>query len=257
MTTRPEVAFRERGTGETVLFLHGLGMTATGWNRQLAALSDRFRCIAWDMPGYGDSPLPPEGVTFPLLADAVAGLLDAVGVEEAHLVGLSLGGQVALHAALAHPGRVRSLALLDTSAAFGLDGTDPVAWMRLRLDPLDRGVTPAAMAEPVLRSIMAPDVTPAVVAEAAASMARISAAGLRASVVNLPTHDVRDRLGEIACPTLVVVGELDTETPPAYAAMLARGIAGARLEVVPGVGHIVNLEAPAAVNRLLRHHLVP
>jgi pimeloyl-ACP methyl ester carboxylesterase len=255
MTTRAEIAWIDRGAGEPVVFLHGLGMTATGWEPQLAALSDAFRCIAWDMPGYGDSPLPAGGLTFAVVADAVAALLDAAGVDAAHLVGLSLGGQIALHAALAHPRRVRSLALLDTSPAFGLDGTDPDEWMALRLDPLDRGVTPAEMAEPVLRSIMAPDVATAVVAAAVASMRRIDAEGLHATVRMLPSHDVRDRLGEIACPTLVVVGELDRETPPVYAEALAAAIAGARLAVIPAVGHITSMEAPAAVNRLLRDHL--
>jgi 3-oxoadipate enol-lactonase len=249
------VAWREAGAGPTVVFLHGLGMTRTGFDPQLAALADRFRCVAWDMPGYGASPLPDSPLSFGALAAAVDGLLDTLEVADAHLVGLSLGGMVALHATLEHPRRVRSLALLDTSPAFGLDGTQPDAWRRARLAPLDEGVTPAAMAEPVLRSIMAPGVADDVVAGGAASMGRISPDGLRAAVECLPTHDVRARLGEIHVPTLVIVGELDEETPPAYAQALADGIAGAELSVVPGAGHISNLEAPAAVNALLGSHL--
>ncbi len=249
------VAWREAGAGPTVLFLHGLGMTRTGFDPQLAALADRFRCVAWDMPGYGASPPPDGPLTFPALAAAVDGLLATLGVADAHLVGLSLGGMVALHTALEHPRRVRSLALLDSSPAFGLDGTQPDAWRRARLAPLDEGATPATMAEPVLRSIMAPGTADDVVAAAAASMARIPAAGLRAAVECLPSHDVRARLGEIRVPTLVAVGERDEETPPSYARALADGIPGAELVIVPGAGHIANLEAPAAVNALLRSHL--
>ncbi len=207
------------------------------------------------MPGYGASPMPPDGLSFPALADAVAGLVDALGEHDAHLAGLSMGGQIALHTALRHPARVRSLALLDSSPAFGLDGTDPEAWKRLRLDALDAGQTPASMAEPVLRSIMAPDVDAAAVAEVAASMARISPDGLRAAVEFLPTHDVRNRLGEIDTPTLVVVGEHDEETPLSYAEALANGIRGAVLRIAPGAGHIANIEAPEAVNAALRAHL--
>ncbi len=249
------VAWREAGAGPLVLFLHGLGTTRTGFDPQLAALAARYRCVAWDMPGYGASPALAGGLSFPKLADAVAGLIAALGERQAHVAGLSMGGQIALHTALRHPGCVRSLALLDTSPAFGLDGTDPEAWKRLRLDALDAGETPAGMAEPVLRSIMAPGVAPAALAEAAASMARISAAGLRAAVEFLPTHDVRARLGEIAVPTLVLVGEHDEETPFSYAEALAAGIADARLQIIPGAGHISNLEVPEAVNIALREHL--
>ena len=249
------VAWREAGEGTAVLFLHGLGMSRTGFDPQLTELSDRRRCIAWDMPGYGASPLPAGGLTFPLLADAVAALLDRLGLSSAHLVGLSMGGQIALHAALAHPARVRSLALLDTSPAFGLDGTDPEEWKRLRLEPLEQGAEPAAFAEQVLRGVMGPRVTDAQVAEAVATMSRITAPALAAAVRNLVTHDVRARLGEIEAPTLVLCGELDEETPLAYSEALRDGIAGAELAIVPGVGHVSNLEAPETVNALLTSFL--
>ena len=249
------VAWREAGEGTAVLFLHGLGMSRTGFDPQLTELSDRRRCIAWDMPGYGASPLPAGGLTFPLLADAVAALLDRLGLSSAHLVGLSMGGQIALHAALAHPARVRSLALLDTSPAFGLDGTDPEEWKRVRLEPLEQGAEPAAFAEQVLRGVMGPRVTDAQVAEAVATMSRITAPALAAAVRNLVTHDVRARLGEIEAPTLVLCGELDEETPLAYSEALREGIADAELAIVPGVGHVSNLEAPETVNALLTSFL--
>jgi 3-oxoadipate enol-lactonase len=249
------VAWREAGAGPLVLFLGGIGMTRTGFDPQLARLGARYRCVAWDMPGYGASPAPAEPLTFPLLADAAAALIETLGEDKAHLAGLSMGGQVALHTALRHPARVRSLALLDSSPAFGLDGTDPEAWKRLRLDALDAGQTPADMAEPVLRSVMSPDADERAVAAAVASMSRIPAAGLRAAVECLPSHDVRAQLGEIAVPTLVLVGERDGETPLSYAEALAAGIAGARLQIIPAAGHISNLEAPEAVNIALGEHL--
>jgi 3-oxoadipate enol-lactonase len=249
------VAWREAGSGPLVLFLGGLGMTRTGFDPQLAALGSRYRCVAWDMPGFGASPLPPGGLSFPALADAAAALIDTLGEHSAHVAGLSMGGQIALHLALGHPQRVRSLALLDSSPAFGLDGTDPEQWKRLRLDALDAGETPASMADAVLRSIMAPAADEDAVAMAVGSMSRISSAGLRAAVECLPSHDVRSRLGEIAVPTLVLVGERDEETPLSYAEALAIGIAGARLQIVPLAGHIANLEAPEAVNIALSEHL--
>ena len=129
------------------------------------------------MPGYGASPLPAGGLSFALLADAAARLVETLGETRAHVVGLSMGGQIALHTTLRHPERVRSLALLDSSPAFGLDGTDPEEWKRPAPRPLDAGETPASIAEPVHRSLMAPDVDEAAVAAAVASMSRISPTG--------------------------------------------------------------------------------
>lgn len=248
------VAWREIGAGSPVLLLHGIGMTRTGWDSVAATLADRHRCIAWDMPGYGASPPSAEPLTLRTAAAAAAGLVEAID-GPVHVVGLSMGGMVALELALLRPDLVRSLGLLDTSPAFGLDGTDPDAWRAARLAPLDTGARVEEFAEPVLRGVMAPDADPAAVAAAVASMCRVSIAGLRAAVSALPDHDVRDRLAAITAPTLVVVGELDEETPPSYAEALAAGIPGARLEVISGAGHLTPFEAPVEVARLIGDHL--
>jgi len=249
------IAWREAGDGpETVVFLHGLALTRTSWDRQLVSLADRFRCVAWDLPGYGaSSPLP--DLTFETIADAVADLIDMLGVERVHLVGLSFGGMHALRTALQHPDRVGRLVLLGSSPAFGVDGTDPDVWRRLRLDPLDRGITPAEMAPDVLTAVGGPGLVGETLDQLIASMARIPAAGLRAAIDCLPSHDVRDRLGEITAPTLVAVGELDKETPVAYSQLLSAGIPDARLEILSGLGHLTPAEAPDLVTELIRSHL--
>jgi 3-oxoadipate enol-lactonase len=243
-------AHRECGDGPPVLFLHGLGGTRYAWEPQLEDLSASHRCIAWDLPGYGDS-APVRPLTFPVIVDAVVRLLDGLGIDRVDVVGLSFGGQQALHLALTHPERVGRLVLADTSARFGADGTDPAAWMRLRLDPLDAGVTPAEMAPMVIDSITAPGFAGRERDRTIAAFARIPADGLRAAVECLPSHDVTARLGEIVAPTMVIVGELDDETPLAYAETLATSIPGATLAVVPGVGHLTPAEAPAEFNRLV------
>jgi pimeloyl-ACP methyl ester carboxylesterase len=245
------VAWREAGAGDAILFLHGVGGSRTAWEPQLRDLSDRYRCVAWDMPGYGAS-APAGELTFPGLADAAAHLLDAIGEPAAHVAGLSMGGMVAQHLALGHPARVRSLTLIDSSPAFGLDGTSrPEEWIALRLAPLDGGETPASLAPGLMRSVAAPGASDAALTEAAAAMARISPAGFAAGVRCLTTHDLRHRLHAIAAPTLVVCGEHDAETPPAYSRFLADAIGGARLALVPGAGHLSNLERPDVVNALL------
>ena len=248
------IAYCSAGTGQPVLFLHGLGGSATAWEPQLEDLSDTFRCIAWDLPGYGDSdPIVP--LTFPLIADAAVRLLDELGIERSDVVGLSFGGQQALHLALAHPDRVSRLVLADTSARFGADGTDVEEWKRLRLDPLDAGMTPAEMAPTVVDAITAPGFAGRERERTIAAFSRIPADGLRAAVECLPTHDVTARLVEIAAPTLVIAGELDDETPVAYAEALAEGLPDAELRVIDGVGHLTPAEAPDEFDTLVREFL--
>jgi len=252
------IAWRQAGPadGQHVALLHGLGGSRTAWRPQLEALAAAgYRAAAWDMPGYGASK-PIEPLTFEVLADAVGRWLDALGAASAHLVGLSLGGMIAQHVALRMPDRVRSLTLLDSSPAFGFDGaTSAAEWLEQRLRPLAAGETPATIAPAVLRPIMADAAGSNVLDEAIASMARIPSNGLAAAVRCLVTHDLRGRLHEIATPTLVIVGEHDHETPLSYSAYLAGEIAEARLAVVPGAGHIANLEQPDEVNRLLLEFL--
>jgi pimeloyl-ACP methyl ester carboxylesterase len=240
------IAWREAGPpgGPLVVLLHGLGGSRISWEPQLAALAAAgFRALAWDQPGYGASD-PPPAWNFGVLTTAAARWIERVD-ERAHVVGLSFGGMVAQHLALAHPVLVKSLVLADTSPAFGLDGeTTPEDWTEARLAPLRAGETPATIAEGVLRSIMAPDAHG--LEEATAAMSRISPLALEDAVRCLTTHDVRDRLHEIDVPTLVVVGEHDRETPPSYSEHLAASIPGARLVVVPGAGHLTPTERPDA-----------
>lgn len=251
---RHPIAWRETGAGPPLVFLHGLGGTRTAWDPQLREFADRFRCIAWDMPGYGAS-APLATLTFPGIADSLAGLLDTLEVESAHLVGLSFGGMHALHTAIRHPGRVRSLVLADTSPAFGLDGTPAQDWQAARLAPLEEGLAPADFAGRSLDAICAQALEPALRRRLVESFGRISPAGFRAAVECLPTHDVRGELGAIAAPALVIVGAEDRETPVTYAEALSAGLPDATLEVLEGVGHLSPSEAPARFNRLVAEFL--
>lgn len=249
------IAWRESGAGDAVVFLHGLGGSRTAWDVQLQDLSSAYRCVAWDAPGYGASPPLPGSWTFPRLVEAVVGLLDALDEPTAHLVGLSLGGMIAQHVAVAFPGRVRSLTLISSSPAFGLDGeTTPEEWRRARLGPLDDGLEPAAFAERVIAAIAGPEIEPGAFAEQCAAMARIPGAALRQAIDCLVTHDVRAMLPSVTAPTLVLVGALDEETPPSYARTIAELVPGARLVVVPEAGHLLPAEAPSSVNAHLRAH---
>jgi pimeloyl-ACP methyl ester carboxylesterase len=247
-------AWRELGDGPPLVFLHGLGGTRSSWGPQLAGLSDRWRCIAWDMPGYGDS-APADPLTYEAISDRLVALLDDLDIESADVVGLSFGGMQALHAALRHPGRLARLVLADTSAAFGMDGTRPEKWQAIRLAPIDAGQTPGSIAASVLDRIAARPLAPGIRRDLIDAFARIPAAGFRAAVGCLPGSDVRSQLHLISQPALVIVGELDRETPVAYSQALAGGLPDARLVVLDGVGHLTPSEDPASFNRHVRAFL--
>lgn len=246
----PRLAWREAGDGPPLVLLHGLGGSRLSWEPQLAGLSDRHRVVAWDLPGYGASRPLADTVTFTTLADAVVDLLDTLDVESAHLGGISFGGMIAQYVAARYPSRVRTLALLATSPAFGLDGTKPDEWRAARLAPLDAGRQPADFADDVLSAIAGPHISAAAMAGQRAAMARISATALRDSIECLVTHDSRALLPAITAATVCMVGDLDTETPVAYGFALADLIPNATLAVIPMAGHLLNVEAPEAVNQL-------
>jgi 3-oxoadipate enol-lactonase len=284
------IAYRVVGDPDSslVLFLHGLGGGRTAWDPQLRAVGERRRALAWDMPGYGASAPVGGQLDFEAITDALAGLLDHLGVDAAHLVGLSFGGMHAQHMALVYPDRVASLTLVDTSPAFGLDGTTRNEWLASRLDSFDTDTDTAAFAteadggagdaatadvdgaagerapavrsladigEHVVRAIAAPGFAGPGFDESVDAFGRISVDAFRSACHCLVEHDLRGRLGAIVVPTLVVVGELDTETPPSYAAAIAAEIPGARLVEVPDAGHLLPAEAPDVFNRLLLEFL--
>ena len=247
-------AWRESGTGPVLVLLHGLGGSRLSWEPQLAGLA-RHRVVAWDMPGYGSSAALDGAVTFTTLADAVIDFLDTIGVDAVHLAGISFGGMIAQYVAARYPSRLLSLGLLSTSPAFGLDGTKPDEWRSARLAPLDAGREPIDFADDVLGVIAGPHISPQALAGQRAAMARVPGAALRTSIDCLVTHDSRALLPSITAPTLCMVGELDHETPVAYAFALADLIPHAGLLVIPRAGHLLNVEAPEAVNQSLEEQM--
>lgn len=235
------------------LLLHGLGGSRIGWEPQLAALSTTHRVIAWEAPGYGGS-APVTACTFDAYVDAVGALMDEVSPDKPiDLVGMSFGGMIAQYATALAPERIRSLTLLCTSPKFGLDGTDPDEWRAARLAGLEQMGSPAAAAPLILPSLVGPNGAH-VLPEAIAAMGRVPLAGLLDSLSTIASHDSRALLPAIVTPTLVLVGELDDETPVSYGQAIVDLLPNGRLEVIPGVGHLLNLEAEDAVNTAIARH---
>ncbi|WP_329238618.1 3-oxoadipate enol-lactonase [Actinoallomurus sp. NBC_01490] len=222
-----------------------LGTTMDLWEPQLAALTEAWRVLRYDLPGHGGS-----GVIHGTIGDfaaAVAGLLDALGLEKVAYGGVSLGGAIGTTLGVEHPERITSLVLCCTSARFG----DPAAWH-------DRAAkVRAGGLEPLADTFLGRWFTPAYAGTAAARamLAHVDAEGYAACCEALAAFDARDRLGEVSAPTLVVAGAEDVATPLSHAEALATGIPGARLVVVPGAAHLANLERPEPVTHAMLRHL--
>lgn len=241
---------RQQGHGPVALFVHGFPFDSTMWTDQLAALAELRRCMAVDLRGFGrSSPITGSPLTMDRHAADLAGVLDLVSVEQADIIGLSMGGYVALAFAALYPDRMRSLALIDTRAEAdteeGKNGRDATA--------------ARVVAEG--RSGLAADMQQALLGPNASLQAR---ARLRTMIEGCPYETIvaalagmRDRpdrveeLASIDVPTAVLVGEHDTVTPPDSAAAMAGAIRNATLTTVPDAGHLSPIEQPAAVNTAL------
>lgn len=234
-----------------VICLHGIGGDTTSFQPQLDGLSGAGRVIAWNMPGYGGSDALHQ-LTFPALAAALVGFMDALGVSRAHLCGQSIGGMVALETALLHPERVTSLALIGTTPAFGgRDDSFKEQFIAARLGQLDAGKTLPELAESFVHEIVGPEASAEVIAMAKASMAAVPEATYRDVIRCLTTFNRRDDIAALALPVCVIAGEHDRNAPPKTMARMAESIPGAEYHEIKGAGHLINLEAGAQTNAIL------
>ena len=239
----------------TLLFLHGLGGDHTNWLPQIADFAADYRCIAWTLPGYGISPAM-DALTWPNLSDAVVRVLDDVGVNRATVVGLSMGGYIAQQFAADHDDRVDRLVLAATSSQFGRGSTSfAEKFLAARLKPLDDGLTPRDLAPKVVRGLLSDDAPKQAYVNAVASMSRISTDAYRETLRCLVTWNFTQYLEEITAPTLCLAGANDSTAPVAALKALADGLPDARLKVIDGCNHLMNLDRPDEFNRLVRQFL--
>jgi len=239
----------------SLLMLHGIGGSADCFQPQMHAFSDDYHVLAWNMPGYGNS-TPLQPLTFETLSESVAQLLADAGISRVHLLGHSLGGMVAQQFIADYPGKVASLTLVATSAAFGgRDGEFQKRFISERLGPLDRGLNMKQLAPSIIDSLIGVDPDPETLAIARRSMANVPDASYRANMELMVTFDLRKELGNIRVPTLVIAGEKDANAPPPVMEKMASFIPNVQFHCVKGAGHLINLEQPSAFNAILRNFL--
>jgi len=251
------------GAGPPLILLHGFTGSAESWSPLRPSLGARVTTLAVDLPGHGASSAPADPARYALarVADDLARLLDALGVDRAAVLGYSMGGRTALHFALAHPDRVAALVL--ESASPGIASDDERA---------ERARSDAALADDIERdgveafvmrwewlalwasqAALSPEVRARLRAERLANSARGLANSLRGAGAGADPP-VLDRLKQLDVPTLLVAGALDAKYVALARAMDA-ALPGASLEIVPDAGHAVHLERPAELVRVVLRFL--
>ncbi len=251
-TPSPMLHARDEGSGPVLLLLHGLGGDHTVWNAQVRDLATTFRVIAPDLLGHGRSPAPSRGaLTFDALEDQLRSLLAEKQVTAAHLTGLSAGGLLALRFALDEPGRVRSLVLLGSAA--NVDNHTRAVGERwaetLRDEGYDEYTKRLAM------DLFDPDwleqhleLAQRVLDAPRDRDGRWTAEWAR----EIANFDVRQRLGRLAVPTLILHGLEDRVVDPSHARYLRQAIRGSEVRLFPATGHLLPIERPEETASAIR-----
>jgi pimeloyl-ACP methyl ester carboxylesterase len=245
-----QVHFEEAGSGDAIVLLHGLGSCGQDWLLQVPVFAERFHVITPDLRGHGQTDKPQGGVRVSDLVGDVIGLLDVLDVDRAHIVGLSLGGCVAQELALDVPSRVRSLTLANTFAHLSSDSPRHALMLASRLAVLGLWGLPAQAHFVAARLFPKPEQA-GLRKLAAERIAANEPATYRRLLLAIRAFDVRDRLREIKCPTLVIAGDRDTTVPMKAKQLVASLIPGARLEIVADSGHATPIDQPEVFNRLV------
>jgi pimeloyl-ACP methyl ester carboxylesterase len=249
------IAYRRAGTGPPLVLLHGILQDSRAWQRQIDALSDEFTVVAWDAPGCGQSSDPPETFRLPDFADCLAAFVDALGLARPHVLGLSLGGALALELYRRHRRIPRTLVLAGAYA--GWAGSLPVELVGQRLQQAIReaDLPPDQFVPGWLPGLLTDSAPAEMVDEVVALMSEFHPVGYRTMAHGMAESDLREVLPLIAVPTLLLYGDVDRRSPLLVGQDLHARIPGSVLRVLRATGHLSNVEAADRFNAEVRRFL--
>lgn len=250
---RPRIAVNVCGSGEAVIFLHGVGSTRSSWDAQLASLQRTHFAAAWDARGYGDSDDYDGRLDFAAdFSRDLANVLDGLNVRSAHIVGLSMGGLIAQCFYFAHPDRVATLVLAHTFPSFAALGEKFVKqFVATRLQPLLEGGSPEDMADATVQALLGPAASEGARRHLHQSLSALRREPYTKTLQGLVAQEAPGLLEEIRVPTLVLTGEHDRLSPPPLSHSMSARIAGSELKIIANCGHLSNIERPAELSTIV------
>jgi 3-oxoadipate enol-lactonase len=242
----PRIALTVHGSGPLVVFLHGIGGNRHHWRHQLPVFATRFKAVAWDARGYGDSDDYAGALRFDDFTADLLRVLDHFRQPKAHLVGLSMGGRIARNFALRHPERVARLVLANTTPGF--DALTPEQVKKFVEERKAR--SPAT-----IKALISQHARPGAYEDLLESFKALRQPSYLKTLEASVTQDRAAAIERIRAPTLVVTSDEDKVYAPSIARNMAKRIPGARLAVISGAGHLSNLEQPGQFNQVVLRFL--
>jgi pimeloyl-ACP methyl ester carboxylesterase len=252
LRTSGPISYREAGRGQALLCLHGIGSDSAGWLNQLEGLSERFRVIAWDAPGYQRSePLKDEKPTASQYAEALHGLVTRLLLKDVVIVANSLGGLFAGAYARAHGDRVRHMILISPTSGYGAAQEAVRTEKREGRFRMLAEIGPEGMAEQRSPTLFGKKMTPEALALARWNQRRIHPEGYRQAVWCLDSGRHVEDARHYAKRVLVVCGTEDTVTPEDGCKKVAAAYPRGEYRALPGLGHVSHIEDPALLNEII------
>lgn len=250
-----QIAFRRLGSGPPLVLLHGALSDSRVWRRQMDDLSNGFDVVAWDAPGCGHSSDPPEDFLLSDYADCLSLLIEKIGIQKPHILGISFGAGLTLEFYQRYPDIPKTLIL--ASAYAGWAGSLPPEEVK---DRLQKGMEqsklpPEKVVQAWIPTLFSKSVSTEIINETKSMMADFHPVGMRAMLRSFAQADLRDVLPKIHVPTLLLYGDHDRRSPLSVAKTLHAQIPNSKLIIMPGVGHDSNQEDPETFNREVRHFL--
>tara|TARA_Y100001954_G_scaffold50478_1_gene53413 strand:- start:2112 stop:2945 length:834 start_codon:yes stop_codon:yes gene_type:complete len=248
----PKIAFTQIGTGDLVIFIHGIGGNKENWYQNMEVLSKTFNVVALDVRGYGESEDFLGPMNFSDVADDIQRLVLFLGEKKCHVVGLSMGAQISLYFYEKYPDLTQSLVLCDAPLGFqDFTESEREKFIRLRRKPIEDGTDLKTMAINIADTLIGKKSNKLAYDQLVESMVKLRKETYLRAIDTFVKSDHYNIFPKLDIPVLVLVGELDNLTPVSMAKEISRKIGGSILKIISNAGHLSNIENPGEFNKVV------